>query len=675
MQKYNILELNEKLLPELQSIAEELGIKKISSLKKEELVYRILDEQAISYAGQQAEKEKEKEAKKAEKQTKAKKPSKTAAAKAPKAESKPKAVKAEAAEVAAPKATQPVEEKQAAVVAEKKEQPERKKRVRIEKKEKVAGAVAPANQTDEVKVSKTPQTVTTEVVVEKPLLPPVVVEGAPEELPVVETAPVAPASPAEPVVEKASEAPAAEVPAANEPKRVVFRHPDTKSVLDQLFPFSPSPAKQEKAAPQQPEPQAAPQPQQQNTPRQNNNNRQNNQNNNHNNQRNNNNNNVSQEKQYEFDGILIGTGVLDMMQDGYGFLRSSDYNYLTSPDDIYVSQSQIKLFGLKTGDVVEGAIRPPKEGEKYFPLVKVDKINGRSPEEVRDRVPFDHLTPLFPDEKFMLTARKAPKVYDNIAVRVVDLFSPIGKGQRGLIVAQPKTGKTMLLKDIANAIAANHPEVYMIILLIDERPEEVTDMARSVDAEVIASTFDEPAERHVKIAEIVLNKAKRMVECGHDVVILLDSITRLARAYNTVQPASGKVLSGGVDANALQKPKRFFGAARNIENGGSLTILATALTETGSKMDDVIFEEFKGTGNMELQLDRKLSNKRIYPAVDITASSTRRDDLLQDESTLNRMWILRKYLSDMNSIEAMEFVKKRMEQTYDNMEFLASMNG
>ena len=675
MQKYNILELNEKLLPELQSIAEELGIKKISSLKKEELVYRILDEQAISYAGQQAEKEKEKEAKKAEKQTKAKKPSKTAAAKAPKAESKPKAVKAEAAEVAAPKATQPVEEKQAAVVAEKKEQPERKKRVRIEKKEKVAGAVAPANQTDEVKVSKTPQTVTTEVVVEKPLLPPVVVEGAPEELPVVETAPVAPASPAEPVVEKASEVPAAEAPAANEPKRVVFRHPDTKSVLDQLFPFSPSPAKQEKAAPQQPEPQAAPQPQQQNTPRQNNNNRQNNQNNNHNNQRNNNNNNASQEKQYEFDGILIGTGVLEMMQDGYGFLRSSDYNYLTSPDDIYVSQSQIKLFGLKTGDVVEGAIRPPKEGEKYFPLVKVDKINGRSPEEVRDRVPFDHLTPLFPDEKFMLTARKAPKVYDNIAVRVVDLFSPIGKGQRGLIVAQPKTGKTMLLKDIANAIAANHPEVYMIILLIDERPEEVTDMARSVDAEVIASTFDEPAERHVKIAEIVLNKAKRMVECGHDVVILLDSITRLARAYNTVQPASGKVLSGGVDANALQKPKRFFGAARNIENGGSLTILATALTETGSKMDDVIFEEFKGTGNMELQLDRKLSNKRIYPAVDITASSTRRDDLLQDESTLNRMWVLRKYLSDMNSMEAMEFVKQRMEQTVDNMEFLASMNG
>ena len=668
MQKYNILELNEKLLPELQSIAEELGIKKISSLKKEELVYRILDEQAISYAGLQAEKEKEKEAKKAEKQTKAKKPSKTVAAKAPKAESKVKAAKPEVATIPAPEAAKPVEEKKVAVAAEKKEQPERKKRVRIEKKEKVAGAVAPANDADEVKVSKTPQSVVAEVpVVEKPLLPPVVVEGAPEELPVVEAVPEVPTVPV-------SETPANDVPVSeNEPKRVVFRHPDTKSVLDQLFPFSPSPAKsqpQEKAV--QPEKEVASQPQQQNTPRPNN--RQNNQNNqnNHNNQRNNN---AQQEKQYEFDGILIGTGVLEMMQDGYGFLRSSDYNYLTSPDDIYVSQSQIKLFGLKTGDVVEGAIRPPKEGEKYFPLVKVDKINGRSPEEVRDRVPFDHLTPLFPDEKFMLTARKAPKVNDNISVRVVDLFSPIGKGQRGLIVAQPKTGKTMLLKDIANAIAANHPEVYMIVLLIDERPEEVTDMARSVDAEVIASTFDEPAERHVKIAEIVLNKAKRMVECGHDVVILLDSITRLARAYNTVQPASGKVLSGGVDANALQKPKRFFGAARNIENGGSLTILATALTETGSKMDDVIFEEFKGTGNMELQLDRKLSNKRVYPAVDITASSTRRDDLLQDESTLNRMWILRKYLSDMNSLEAMEFVKKRMEQTYDNMEFLASMNG
>lgn len=377
-----------------------------------------------------------------------------------------------------------------------------------------------------------------------------------------------------------------------------------------------------------------------------------------------------QEKQYEFDNIIVGSGVLEIMPDGYGFLRSSDYNYLSSPDDIYVSQSQIKLFGLKTGDVVEGPIRPPKEGEKYFPLVKVDMINGRTPEYVRDRISFDHLTPLFPDEKFNLTQNNG----NDLSVRVVDMFSPIGKGQRGLIVAQPKTGKTMLLKDIANAISANHPEVYMIILLIDERPEEVTDMARSVKAEVVSSTFDEPAERHVKVASIVLEKAKRMVECGHDVVILLDSITRLARAYNTVSPASGKVLSGGVDANALHKPKRFFGAARNIENGGSLTIIATALTETGSKMDDVIFEEFKGTGNMELQLDRKLSNKRIFPAVDIIASSTRRDDLLLDDETLRRMWVLRNYLSDMNSVEAMEFIKDRMQKTYSNEELLISMN-
>jgi len=380
---------------------------------------------------------------------------------------------------------------------------------------------------------------------------------------------------------------------------------------------------------------------------------------------------TEEERQFEFEGILMGSGCLEIMPDSYGFLRSSDYNYLSSPDDIYVSQSQIKLFGLKTGDVVLGPIRPPKEGEKYFPLVKVERINGREPSYVRDRLSFDHLTPLFPEEKFNLTGNKR---YANTSVRVVDLFSPIGKGQRGLIVAQPKTGKTVLLKDIANAIAANHPEVYMIVLLIDERPEEVTDMARSVNAEVIASTFDEPAERHVKIASIVLEKAKRMVECGHDVVILLDSITRLARAYNTVAPASGKVLSGGVDANALHKPKRFFGAARNIENGGSLTIIATALTETGSKMDDVIFEEFKGTGNMELQLDRKLSNKRIFPAVDITASSTRRDDLLLDKQTQDRLWILRRYLADMNSLEAMDFLKGRLEKTASNEEFLASMN-
>lgn len=376
------------------------------------------------------------------------------------------------------------------------------------------------------------------------------------------------------------------------------------------------------------------------------------------------------ETSFDFNGILTSSGVLEVMPDGYGFLRSSDYNYLGSPDDIYVSQQQIKDFGLKTGDVVEGGIRPPRQGEKYFPLCKIDLINGLSPEVIRDRVPFEHLVPLFPEEKFNLTAGRA----GNISTRVVDMFAPIGKGQRALIVAPPKTGKTILLKDIANAIAANHPETYIIMLLIDERPEEVTDMARSVNAEVIASTFDEPAERHVKIAGIVLEKAKRLVESGHDVVIMLDSITRLARAYNTVSPASGKILSGGVDANALQKPKRFFGAARNIENGGSLTIIATALTETSSKMDEVIFEEFKGTGNMELQLDRKLSNKRIFPAVDIIASSTRRDDLLLNEERLNRMWILRNYLADMNSLEAMEFIKKRMEMTRNNEELLLTMD-
>lgn len=374
---------------------------------------------------------------------------------------------------------------------------------------------------------------------------------------------------------------------------------------------------------------------------------------------------------YEFDGIIIAEGVLEIMPDGYGFLRSSDYNYLNSPDDIYVSQSQIKLFGLKTGDTVRGGIRPPKENEKYFPLIKVEKINGRDPAEVRDRVPFDFLTPLFPDQKFNLTGHTS----ETLSCRVIDMFSPIGKGQRGLIVAQPKTGKTILLQDVANAIAANHPEVYLIVLLIDERPEEVTEMARNVKAEVISSTFDEPAERHVKVASIVLEKAKRMVECGHDVVILLDSITRLARAFNTVAPASGKVLSGGVDANALHKPKRFFGAARNIENGGSLSIIATALIDTGSKMDEVIFEEFKGTGNMELQLDRRLSNKRIFPSIDIVASGTRREDLLLDKDIMNRIWVLRKFINDMTPMEAMEFLLERIKHTRDNEEFLMSMNG
>lgn len=372
---------------------------------------------------------------------------------------------------------------------------------------------------------------------------------------------------------------------------------------------------------------------------------------------------------FEFDGIIESEGVLEMMPDGYGFLRSSDYNYLASPDDIYLSTSQIRLFGLKTGDTVKGVVRPPKEGEKFFPLVKVLKINGHDPQVVRDRVSFEHLTPVFPSEKFTLAQKQS-----TVSTRIIDLFSPIGKGQRGMIVAQPKTGKTMLLKDIANAIAANHPEVYLIVLLIDERPEEVTDMQRNVRGEVIASTFDREPQEHVKIANIVLEKAKRLVECGHDVVILLDSITRLARAYNTVQPASGKVLSGGVDANALQKPKRFFGAARNVENGGSLSIIATALTETGSKMDEVIFEEFKGTGNMELQLDRKIANKRIFPAIDLTSSSTRRDDMLLDEKTLQRMWIMRKYLADMNPVEAMDFINDRFKKTRNNEEFLISMN-
>jgi len=392
----------------------------------------------------------------------------------------------------------------------------------------------------------------------------------------------------------------------------------------------------------------------------------------HNNNKNQANNNTPPSKyDYNFDGIINTEGVIEIMPDGYGFMRSSDYHYLSSPDDVYVSHSQIKLFGLKTGDTIKGTVRPPKTGEKYFPLIQVESINGRDPGIVRDRIPFHHLTPLFPYEKFNLLG----KGHNNVSIRMLDIFTPIGKGQRGLIVAQPKTGKTVLLKDIANAIADNHPEVYMIILLIDERPEEVTDMERSVNAEVIASTFDEPASRHVKVADIVLEKAKRMVECGHDVVILLDSITRLARAYNTVQPASGKILSGGVDANALHKPKRFFGAARKIEKGGSLTILATALTETGSKMDEVIFEEFKGTGNMELQLDRKIANRRIYPAVDLVSSSTRREDLLLDKEHIQRIWVLRNYLADMNPIEAIEFMKDRLQKTKDNTEFLVTMNG
>ncbi|MDR3250317.1 MAG: transcription termination factor Rho [Tannerella sp.] len=727
MQKYNILELNEKQLPDLQEIAETLGVKKVKSLKKEDLVYRILDEQAISWAGIQKEKEeriKNERMQKTNDQSVAKyspsalteksdantdnadknkrrgrPPKKLNALNTQKAYNKDIAQKP--AQVIVPNKPQvaavpgkpqaAVPNKPQTVVAatpppsaiEATPKPvasallEKRKRGRPKKEEPAEIKQQPnEQQPQKVQFGSVPNVIRDNTVAVKEI--PAIAPNTPPTLPSlpseIEPKPnVADLQKIREDVPNVQEKDKQEQnPQSETPKRIIFRHNnDTNSVLDQVIPIqapTPEPKPHVPAAVVAPVVQKPSNTQPQNQPA-----KQYNQNQNQNQRQNQTQ--SENEKSFDFDGILTASGVLEIIQDGFGFLRSSDYNYLSSPDDIYVSQAQVKLFGLKTGDLVEGLIRPPKEGEKYFPLSRVEKINGCLPEDVRDRVPFDHLTPLFPDEKFRLTEKRSSKVYDQMSVRVVDLFSPIGKGQRGLIVAQPKTGKTMLLKDIANAIATNHPEVYMIVLLIDERPEEVTDMARSVDAEVIASTFDEPAERHVKIADIVLNKAKRMVECGHDVVILLDSITRLARAYNTVQPASGKVLSGGVDANALQKPKRFFGAARNIENGGSLTILATALTETGSKMDDVIFEEFKGTGNMELQLDRKLSNKRIYPAVDIIASSTRRDDLLQDESTVNRMWVLRKYLSDMNSIEAIEFVKKHMGNTMDNMEFLASMNG
>ena len=651
---YNIIQLNDKNLSELQTIAQELGIKKTDSLKKEELVYKILDEQAIAGATKKVAADKLKEERKGEKQKRSRvsvkkegtdkvfttnkngTPSKSEAATAPEA-----AAPAQAAETAQTSAV-------TAEAAPPKRRPGRPRKVKPETAESAETPKAEETPVKAKPAEKKPVEAVVApkaIVEESPVLPDVEDDFIPiEDLPTEKVElPSELIGKFEATKTEAPVAPVAEVPTPQRPRL---------------------------------------RPRENNAP--------------YNNNRNNNNNNqrpalpqrpaqqyngdnyvaperkpVEREKAYEFDDILTGTGVLEIMQDGYGFLRSSDYNYLSSPDDIYVSQSQIKLFGLKTGDVVEGVIRPPKEGEKYFPLVKVAKINGRDPAFVRDRVPFEHLTPLFPDEKFKLCKGGYS---DSLSARVVDLFAPIGKGQRALIVAQPKTGKTILMKDIANAIAANHPEVYMIMLLIDERPEEVTDMARTVNAEVIASTFDEPAERHVKIAGIVLEKAKRMVECGHDVVIFLDSITRLARAYNTVSPASGKVLSGGVDANALHKPKRFFGAARNIEGGGSLTILATALIDTGSKMDEVIFEEFKGTGNMELQLDRNLSNKRIFPAVNIVASSTRRDDLLQDKQTLDRMWILRKYLADMNPMEAMDFVKDRLEKTKDNDEFLMSMN-
>ena len=646
---YNIIQLNDKDLSELQSIAKELGIKNAESLQKVDLVYAILDEQAVAKATQKATSEKGKEGqprkrsrisvkKEGDKVYTANQDKATKLeAKTPEIQNKPvfaapekatvpaKEEKVEAPKVEETPVAQPTEEKPA-------EKPAPKKRGRKAKVQK---------ETEEnTQVEETIQTpVSDEKPAETPLKetnPAEVVAPQTEDFVAIEDLPSEKAELPTELIGKFEATKSETAPVANNKHQNRKQKFENNRKNNQQAPAAQSNTPVVEDEPQQPVQERRP-----------------------------------VEKSYDFDGILNGIGVLEIMPDGYGFLRSSDYNYLSSPDDIYVSQSQIKLFGLKTGDVVEGPIRPPKEGEKYFPLVKVTKINGLDPALVRDRIPFDHLTPLFPDEKFTLCMGDAR---DSHSARVVDLFSPIGKGQRALIVAQPKTGKTLLMKDIANSIAANHPEAYMIMLLIDERPEEVTDMARSVKAEVIASTFDEPAERHVKIAGIVLEKAKRMVECGHDVVIFLDSITRLARAYNTVSPASGKVLSGGVDANALHKPKRFFGAARNIEGGGSLTIIATALIDTGSKMDEVIFEEFKGTGNMELQLDRNLSNKRIFPAVNLIASSTRRDDLLLDKTTLDRMWILRKYLSDMNPIEAMDFLKGQLENTKNNEEFLLSMN-
>ncbi len=666
---YNIIQLNDKSLSELQSIAQELGIKKTESLKKEELVYKILDEQAIVGATKKVAADKQKEERKNERQKRSRvtvkkdNVDKVFSADKNGELSKPNPNEAPTIEKTAVVPAQPTVEstnETEETTESTKRKPGRPRKTKAEgkktaekaeKKETVAEpSVNKEEETPKAVVAEEEKTAKTEVTEPKEEMP-LPVNADNDFIPIEDLPTEKIELPSELIgkfeatrVEPPVQAPA---PQKQPQQRQRIRRDNNAENKNNNNNQQQRPAAQPQQRAIQPyNAENAPQPQPERKQ-------------------------PEREKAYDFDDILGGTGVLEIMPDGYGFLRSSDYNYLSSPDDIYVSQSQIKLFGLKTGDVVDGVIRPPKEGEKYFPLVKVSKINGRDPAFIRDRVPFEHLTPLFPDEKFKLCKGGYS---DSLSARVVDLFAPIGKGQRALIVAQPKTGKTILMKDIANAIAANHPEVYMIMLLIDERPEEVTDMARTVNAEVIASTFDEPAERHVKIAGIVLEKAKRMVECGHDVVIFLDSITRLARAYNTVSPASGKVLSGGVDANALHKPKRFFGAARNIEGGGSLTILATALIDTGSKMDEVIFEEFKGTGNMELQLDRNLANKRIFPAVNIVASSTRRDDLLQDKQTLDRMWILRKYLADMNALEAMDFVKDRLEKTKDNDEFLMSMN-
>ena len=643
---FDILQLKSKSLDELQAIAKEMGIK--TKDDKNQLVYDILDEQAISAAKNKPEKER---------RDRTKVTRKNGPEKVYTADENGQAKSVEKKKNNAPK-PEPKEVKEAAQPQQPKEEKPQQQEAPAAQGKKKRGRGGNQNQPKAEQEAPVQ-----EPVMEQPAVEPVQKEELPQ------PAPKADSSKRRGRPRKQQvEVPLPEIDDENVTMAVNDSYEQEEEPVRQVA--EPTASIQEpEQAPVQEQQQEQPR-QEQFQPRQQNGqpNNQRQQNQNQNNQQNQNR--RQEERMYDFGDVLKGEGVLEIMPDNYGFLRSSDYNYLASPDDIYVSQSQIKLFGLKTGDVVEGVIRPPREGEKYFPLVKVFRINGLEPSVARDRVPFEHLTPLFPDEKFTLCNGKN----DNLSARVVDMFAPIGKGQRALIVAQPKTGKTILLKDIANSIAANHPEAYMIMLLIDERPEEVTDMARSVKAEVIASTFDEPAEHHVKIASIVIEKAKRMVECGHDVVIFLDSITRLARAYNTVAPASGKVLSGGVDANALHKPKRFFGAARNIENGGSLTIVATALIDTGSKMDEVIFEEFKGTGNMELQLDRNLSNKRIFPAVNIVASSTRRDDLLLDQTTLDRMWILRKYLSDMNPIEAMEFVKDRLENTQDNAEFLASMN-
>ncbi len=642
---YNITELNEMPDADLKSVAEGMGIKKIDLSKREELVYRILDQQAIDRAAATTAERKrraeatgsaqeEKTPKKRGRKKKEPQPAETVTQEAP--------AIAEQTSESAP-SSDPAENAPAVV--------ERKRRGRPPKKRpEEPAAAAPAETTPAATVQEEPQ-------------------AAPDGNIAVETPTAEITSESAQATEPENQAEnTAETQTRQERPRGQFL-PAGDGSLGEFFPRSQG-RKFVPRSQREKEEQGTPAPQQYNGPAQpviiGEPNQQNNQQNGKKNKKNRFN---QQQQRYDFDGILEATGVLEIVPEGYGFLRSADFNYLPSPDDVYVTNQQIKSFGLRPGDVVEAYIRPPRENDKYYPLTGVRRVNGRSLEFIRDRVAFEHLTPLFPDEKFDLTSGRSC----TLSTRVVDMFSPIGKGQRGLIVAPPKTGKTLLLKDIANAIAENHPETYIMILLIDERPEEVTDMQRSVNAEVIASTFDEPANRHVKIAGIVLDKAKRMVECGHDVVVLLDSITRLARAYNTVAPASGKILSGGVDANALQKPKRFFGAARNIEGGGSLTIIATALTETSSKMDEVIFEEFKGTGNMELQLDRKLSNKRIFPAVDIMASSTRRDDLLLRSETLNRMWILRRFLSDRNSVEAMEFIKDRMERTIDNEELLRTM--